>query len=104
MAAIVAAWLVPYSLSGPAAALGDRLAAEVATRTAGHGAGGIARHLLTYPFVVLGSGAPWSLAVLGLATAAGRARLSALRADPALFLSGAVVAWGVLVFLSCRGR
>ncbi|HSB60877.1 MAG TPA: hypothetical protein VLI67_04115, partial [Vicinamibacteria bacterium] len=103
MAALVAAWVVPYSLRSPAAALGERLASEVAERTVGFAPGRIAWHLLSYPAVVLGSAAPWSLGLLALAAAAGRSRLAASRLDPALVFAGSVVAWGALVFLFVPG-
>ncbi len=103
MAALVALWVVPYALSGPARALGERLSSEVAQRTTGAGAGEAVRHLLRYPFVLAGAAAPWSLVLLAAATRRGRAALRGVLEDPWHALCGAAVGWGVLVFLFVPG-
>ncbi len=103
MLALVAAWVVPYSLSGPVRALGERLSSEVAQRTTGAGAGAALRHLALYPLVLVAAAAPWSLVPAALATRRGRAALHGLLADPWLALCGAAVAWGVLVFALVPG-
>jgi 4-amino-4-deoxy-L-arabinose transferase-like glycosyltransferase len=102
MLALVALWVVPYALSGPVLALGDRLGSEVAQRTAGEGSA-LVRHVARYPFVLLGALAPWSLAVLALALPRGRALLRSLLADDWLALCGTVVLWGVVVFAFVPG-
>jgi 4-amino-4-deoxy-L-arabinose transferase-like glycosyltransferase len=102
MLALVAAWVVPYARSAPVPALGARLSSEVAQRTTA-GAGDAARHLVRYPFVLLGAAAPWSLVLLSLAAPRARAALAGLLLDPWPALCGAVVAWGVLVFVFVPG-
>ena len=103
MLALVAAWVVPYSLSGPVRALGERLSSEVAQRTTDAGAGAVLRHLALYPFVLAAAAAPWSLVLAALATRRGRAALRGVLEDPWIALCGAAVAWGVLVFAFVPG-
>jgi hypothetical protein len=103
MVALVLAWVVPYARSGPVQALGERLSSEVAQRTTASGGAEALRHLSRYPLVLLGATAPWSLLLLPLATPRGRAALRGLLDDAWLGLCGAVVAWGVLVFVVVPG-
>jgi 4-amino-4-deoxy-L-arabinose transferase-like glycosyltransferase len=103
MLGVVAAWLVPYSRSGPILALSERLSAEVAQRTTDAPAGEALRHLVRYPIVLLVAAAPWSLALLWLAHPRGREAARGLARDPWTALALAVVAWGVLVFAFVPG-
>jgi 4-amino-4-deoxy-L-arabinose transferase-like glycosyltransferase len=102
MAAVVALWVVPYSMSGPARALGQRLSAEVAQRTT-DAAEDAVRHLLRYPFVLAVAAAPWSLVLLAAATSRGRVALQGILAEPWLALCAAAVGWGVLAFVFVPG-
>lgn len=101
--AVVGAWVVPYALQGPVLALRDRLGSEVAQRTVGSGGADALRHALTYPFVLLGAAAPWSLVVVALLWPRTRAALKGLLADPWRALCGATLAWGVVVFAFVPG-
>jgi 4-amino-4-deoxy-L-arabinose transferase-like glycosyltransferase len=103
MAALVALWVVPYALSGPARALGERLSSEVAQRTTNAGAADVVRHLLGYPLVLAVAAAPWSIVLLTAATARGRAAMRGLLDNPWLALCGAAVGWGVLAFVFVPG-
>lgn len=103
LVALVAAWVVPYAVSGPARALGARLTAEVAQRTTDAGASDAARHVVAYPLVLLAAAAPWSLVLAGLLSRRGRAALHRLLDDPWRALCAAAVLWGVLVFLFVPG-
>ena len=101
--AVVAAWVVPYARLGPALALGDRLVAEVAQRTVASGGSDALRHAVTYPLVLLGAAAPWSLVTLALLRPRARATLRGLVSDPWRALCGAVGLWAVVVFAFVPG-
>jgi 4-amino-4-deoxy-L-arabinose transferase-like glycosyltransferase len=103
MLALVALWVVPYALSGPVRALGERLTSEVAQRTTPAGAQGVVRHLLLYPLVLAAAAAPWSLLLAAAAARRGRAALRGLLEDPWLALCAASTGWGVFVFLFVPG-
>jgi hypothetical protein len=103
MLTLVALWVVPYALSGPARALGERLSSEVAQRTTDARASEVFRHLLRYPVILLATAAPWSLVLAGASTRAGRAALRRLVDDPWLAVCSVAVAWGVVVFLFVPG-
>jgi 4-amino-4-deoxy-L-arabinose transferase-like glycosyltransferase len=101
--AVATAWLWPYSRMAPTEELQSRWAYELWRLTSGHGWLGFARHLATYPFLVLGVAAPWSLIAL-LWGADGWSRLGRLwREDPFLITATATVGWGVLVYLGIPG-
>lgn len=101
--AVLAAWVVPYALHGPVLALRDRLGAEVAQRTVDSGSADALRHLASYPFVLLGAAAPWSLVVIAGLLPRTRSVLGGLVADPWRALCGATVLWGVAVFAFVPG-
>jgi 4-amino-4-deoxy-L-arabinose transferase-like glycosyltransferase len=103
MIALVALWVAPYALSGPARALGEQLSSEVAQRTTDAGAVDALRHLVRYPVVLVATAAPWSLVLAAAATRRGRTVLRAVPEDPWLALCGVAVAWGVVVFLFVPG-
>jgi 4-amino-4-deoxy-L-arabinose transferase-like glycosyltransferase len=103
MLALVAAWVVPYARSGPAQALGARLASEVAQRTTDAGGGEALRHLARYPLVLLAAALPWSLALAGLVRPPARAALRGLLCDPWPALCAAAAGWGVAMFALVPG-
>jgi 4-amino-4-deoxy-L-arabinose transferase-like glycosyltransferase len=102
---VLAAWVVPYAFGGPVLALRDRLGAEVAQRTIDSEGGAALRHVVTYPFLLLGAAAPWSLVLVAALWPRARAALKGLLADADAWraLCGATLLWGVAVFLFVPG-
>ncbi len=99
MAGLVALWLVPHSRLQDSSALVGGWSMEVAVRTVHYGAAGWLRHLVTYPFQLLGWLLPWSLVLVPMRRDAWRSTFDAWRRDPLLGLCAAVVAWAFLVYL-----
>jgi 4-amino-4-deoxy-L-arabinose transferase-like glycosyltransferase len=100
---VVAGWLVPHSWLTPADELRSQWIYEVWRITLGSGCLKVARHLATYPFLIVGVALPWSLLPI-LWGRAGWSRLNRWRRDsPYHGLAAATVAWGLLVYLFVPG-
>lgn len=98
LGAVVAAWLVPFALTGSLDTLRSTGADEVLQRSAiGRSAGEIALGLARYPAEVLTNLLPWSLLVLALLRAEVRRSVAAAYREEALFrLSVIAFGWTVL--------
>jgi len=88
-AAIFGVWLVPYWLQTDLDAVRRLLFGTVTQRLGDDGS--LARHLLTYPWQILGCLLPWSPLLIRFAFRSFRAELTADR-DPTIFCATAVAA------------
>jgi 4-amino-4-deoxy-L-arabinose transferase-like glycosyltransferase/tetratricopeptide (TPR) repeat protein len=107
VAAVVSAWLVPYSMHFPMRGLTGSWLAELLTRTTAYSWAAFGRHVLLYPVLVVGWMLPWSLLFLLPGPTPWRSLRDRVRSDPWLLLCATAVVWGAVAFLFVpehRGR
>ena len=105
MALVVAAWVVPYALSGSLDLLLATGKEQILDRTPGDkSALRFFAHLAAFPFEILGNLMPWSLLVFALVSPnVRRVGAELWRQEPAFRLLSIAAAWGMLVLWPMPG-